>query len=721
MISDLAASVGSLPHVLLRDTEPVDESDRGSRSSSSPEIPTLADRPARLQLFGEIARGGMGAILRGRDVDLGRELAVKVLLESNQGHPEVVRRFIEEAQIGGQLQHPGIVPVYELGAFADRRPYFAMKLVKGQTLAIARWPSADATRAAQALLPGEKSALTRGRGSDDESDEVSSPHPLPTERGTSPTSPRFLPIFEQVCQTMAYAHARGVIHRDLKPSNVMVGAFGEVQVMDWGLAKVLRQGDAADGVEPEHETESAISTVRSGSSDGASLAGSVLGTPSYMAPEQARGELDQVDERADVFGLGAILCEILTGQPPFVGQTREEIREKAARGDVADAFHRLDTCGADPELLSLARDCLAPDRQQRPRDAMQVAARMTAHLAGVQDRLRAAELARVEAQARAEEERKRRRLTVALAASVMGLVVLGGGGWTYLQRQRLREVSRANQALSQVEFLYADARRAGDELPRWIDARNAARAVERLMADVRDEATIRRIAALVRNVTQDAAAAENDQTLLTNLIDIPSAKGDDPDGMATESNYADAFLEAGLDVDALSPIEVGTKIRSRPSTLRVAIGAALDDWAAVRRVLRGDRVGAQRLTEIARLADPDPWRNRLREVLQFSSNPERLSKLQDLAKSAKIDELPPVSLGLIGGALLQVGDAPGRKSCSARPNGAILPISGSTTPLPRAWNGLGGTRKRSGTTWRPGQSDPRQCTSWPTPSRRRGR
>ena len=98
-------------------------------------MPALADRPARLQLFGEIARGGMGAILRGRDVDLGRELAVKVLLESNQGHPEVVRRFIEEAQIGGQLQHPGIVPVYELGAFADRRPYFAMKLVKGQTLA----------------------------------------------------------------------------------------------------------------------------------------------------------------------------------------------------------------------------------------------------------------------------------------------------------------------------------------------------------------------------------------------------------------------------------------------------------------------------------------------------------------------------------------------------------------------------------------------------------
>ena len=172
----------------------------------------------RYQLQGEIARGGMGAILKGRDVDLGRELALKVLLESHQGNPEVVSRFIEEAQIGGQLQHPGIAPVYELGTFPepDRRPYFAMKLVKGQTLA----------------------ALLKER--------TDPAHDLP----------RFLAIFEQVCQTMAYAHARGVIHRDLKPSNVMVGSFGEVQVMDWGLAKVLPRGGIADEAvaQPVQET-----------------------------------------------------------------------------------------------------------------------------------------------------------------------------------------------------------------------------------------------------------------------------------------------------------------------------------------------------------------------------------------------------------------------------------------------------------------------------------
>ena len=201
VLARIAESIGGIPHVLLRDTD-IETGPGPILKPSSPELPGPAERPDRYQLFGEIARGGMGAVLKGRDIDLGRDLAVKVLLESHRDKPELVRRFVEEAQIGGQLQHPGIVPVYELGAFADRRPYFTMKLVKGRTLA-------DILRARKS--PAE---------------ELS----------------RFLNIFESIGQTMAYAHVRGVIHRDLKPSNVMVGSFGEVQVMDWGLAKVLPQG-----------------------------------------------------------------------------------------------------------------------------------------------------------------------------------------------------------------------------------------------------------------------------------------------------------------------------------------------------------------------------------------------------------------------------------------------------------------------------------------------
>ena len=198
----LESEVGEVPSILLCDTHAGLESPVVRPLSS--ETPT--DR-GRYQLLGEIGHGGMGAVFKGRDPDLGRDLAVKILLEEHRRTPDLVRRFVEEAQIGGQLQHPGIVPVYELGSFDDRRPYFTMKLVKGRTLA--------------ALL-GDRS-------------------------GPAHDLPRFLGIFEQVCQTMAYAHVRGVIHRDLKPSNVMVGPFGEVQVMDWGLAKVL----AKDGPRKE--------------------------------------------------------------------------------------------------------------------------------------------------------------------------------------------------------------------------------------------------------------------------------------------------------------------------------------------------------------------------------------------------------------------------------------------------------------------------------------
>ena len=227
----LAQAIGPVPRVLLRDIQAEVRSPVVPPTSSEMSVDT-----GRYQLFGEIAHGGMGAVLKGRDPDLGRDLAIKVLLAEYQDDPEVVRRFVEEAQIGGQLQHPGIVPVYELGRFADRRPFFTMKLVQGSTLA----------------------TLFRSRAT------------------PAKDLQRFLGIFEQVCHTMAYAHARGVIHRDLKPSNVMVGSFGEVQVMDWGLAKVLPQGSTAD--EPRHRNSeppvSIIGTIRDSDADG-SLAGFV--------------------------------------------------------------------------------------------------------------------------------------------------------------------------------------------------------------------------------------------------------------------------------------------------------------------------------------------------------------------------------------------------------------------------------------------------------------
>jgi len=204
-----------------------------------------------------------------------------------------------------------------------------------------------------------------------------------------------------------------------------------------------------------------------------------------------------------------------------------------------------------------------------------------------------------------------------------------------------------------------EAERAGDDLARWLTAREAAKAAERLLADVPDEPTRSRMTALVRNVTEATTVAENDQKLLARLIDIRSARADDYDGSGTDAAYADAFREAGIDMAVLPPAEAGAKIQARPAAVRVALATALDNWAAVRRGIRGNKAGALRLNEAARLADPDPWRNRLRELPQTSASQERLTRLKDLAKSARFEELPAVSLELLGATMLDMGDSTG--------------------------------------------------------------
>ena len=189
----------------------------------------------------------------------------------------------------------------------------------------------------------------------------------------------------------------------------MVGSFGEVQVMDWGLAKVLPRGGAvSNDVAAGHTRDSGtiIATARSGSDTDLSQAGSVMGTPSYMAPEQAMGEIDRVDERADVFALGSIFCELLTGEPAFIGRNSGEIQRKAARGDLGETFARLDhvspLCGS--ELIDFAKACLAPEPDDRPQHAGKVAERISRYHAQVQARLHQSEIERA---GRKLERRKR--------------------------------------------------------------------------------------------------------------------------------------------------------------------------------------------------------------------------------------------------------------------------------------------------------------------------
>jgi tetratricopeptide (TPR) repeat protein/tRNA A-37 threonylcarbamoyl transferase component Bud32 len=358
----------------------------------------------RYRLGEEIACGGMGVVYRATDAVLGREVAVKVLQEKYAPDSAAALRFADEARITGQLQHPNIPAVHDLGVLPDGRPFLAMKLIKGETL--------------EDLLKGCTDPVD-GRG-------------------------RFVAAFEQLCQAVAYAHAHDVIHRDLKPANVMVGPFGEVQVMDWGLAKVLgaRPDERAD---PDKTIAPTVVRSLRESDDLFTQADSVLGTPAFMSPEQAAGAVGAIDRRSDVFGLGAVLAVVLTDRPPFVSDTSDSTRVKAAQGDVGECFARLDTCGGEPDLVALCRRCLAPRPEDRPSDAGAVAKAVAALRAAADERARRAEVDRARAEAEVYEQRKRRRLLL-MATGVVALVLSVGLSVTLWQ---MRQVERALAAEKQ--------------------------------------------------------------------------------------------------------------------------------------------------------------------------------------------------------------------------------------------------------------------------------
>jgi formylglycine-generating enzyme required for sulfatase activity/serine/threonine protein kinase len=393
---------------------------------------------ARYRFKGEVARGGMGAVLRVWDENLRRHLAMKVILSklepSGGGAPEagelrLLARFLEEARVTGQLDHPGIVPVHDLGLDAEGRVYFTMKLVKGKTLG-------DVFE-------------ERARG----------------EGGW--TQMRVLGLMLKVCEAMSYAHAKGVIHRDLKPANIMVGKFGEVYVMDWGLAKILGRedekdlrirnddSDAPDGGRSVPAGGRGERGVRGSSLPDSALYtmdGDVLGTPAYMPPEQAAGRLVEMGTHSDVYAVGAMLYHLLTGNMPYVPPGTKinnfEILQSARRGP-PQPLHQL-APHVPAELVAICEKAMAWDVWMRYPDLSALAADLSAYIEG-----RVVQAYETGAWAEARKWIQRNRYLAASLAAAAVLAVAGLAGIGVVQAKG-RKVAEHERGIAQQERERAD-------------------------------------------------------------------------------------------------------------------------------------------------------------------------------------------------------------------------------------------------------------------------
>jgi len=317
------------------------------RADDSKRVSYGADRSS-YEIEGEIARGGMGVVVKAFDRELTRDVALKVLRDEFRAEPRHVRRFIEEARVTARLDHPGIVPVHHVGRDGDGRAYFAMRLVRGR----------DLRRIIQLANANEEGW----------------------------NQPRALSVILKVCEAMAYAHERGVIHRDLKPSNVMVGEFGEVYVMDWGLARVLGESDSHDLRLRRNAASSITDGDRPKSADVDSpivtMDGEVLGTPCYMSPEQAQGRLAELGPRSDVYSVGALLYHLLAGEMPYV-PSGTSLASRAVLAELAKGPPRaLSAVRADvpAELVAICEKAMTREPRDRYPDMRAMAEDLRAFL-----------------------------------------------------------------------------------------------------------------------------------------------------------------------------------------------------------------------------------------------------------------------------------------------------------------------------------------------------
>jgi serine/threonine protein kinase/tetratricopeptide (TPR) repeat protein len=401
-------------------------------------VGTATDYGQRFRVLRPHARGGLGAVFVALDTELHREVALKQILDKHADDPASRQRFLLEAEVTGGLEHPGIVPVYGLGTYADGRPFYAMRFIRGDSLkeAIEHFHADDSLK----NDPGRRSLELR----------------------------KLLRRFMDVCNAIDYAHSRGVLHRDLKPGNVMVGRHGETLVVDWGLAKAIGQADPA--------SDERMLRPRSASGSAETLPGSALGTPAYMSPEQATGDLEHLGPRSDVYSLGAMLYSLLTARPPFAGEAADVI-PAVQRGEFLPP-RRLDPAiDAALEAVCLKAMALKPvDRYGSCRALAEDIERWMA------DEPVSAWSEPLRRRARRWARRHRSLVTGAAATLLAGVVSLGGVAAVQARSNlRLRE---ANEATGRALDEARSAKRATDKaLSQSEEARRQAVAVSRFLVE----------------------------------------------------------------------------------------------------------------------------------------------------------------------------------------------------------------------------------------------